>query len=110
MAEYIEKTKVLGYLADIQITLAPDGRTPPEDIPLRKAQWDGVEVAIQAIAGFPADDVAKVVRCKNCVHFHGSYMARPSCLLGDGAVRRVADYGFCSFGVDEREANNAKED
>ena len=49
MKEYLDKSKAIMHLADIALMVAPDDRTKPEDVPIRKAKYDGLATAIGAL-------------------------------------------------------------
>lgn len=78
MAEYIDKARFLEY-----IRRDPVGRSLCE-----RHNLDG------AIEAFPAADVAKIVRCKDCEY----YTAEEKWCRRLGLCGAFSGDGFCSFG------------
>ena len=58
MAEYVEVSKVLMYIADTQLAVSDDKPTPP---PRDACEW-----IFQAVKDMPTIDI---VRCKECKYF-----------------------------------------
>ena len=99
MADFINREKVLAYLNDIRLTVAPDDRTPPEDKACRIAEWSGITTAMDAIAAMPAADGA-VITCKDCRYYHDASVNSKGFMICPASGMEITPNDFCSYAED----------